>query len=468
MNIVIVSAPYVDTVEPIMAPALLKGVLKSYGIDSTALDLNIEIVNKLSNHPRKQKLLDFFFSQTIHVDCIDDIYDLILFCQTQILKYNPSVVSLSLLIYSCQIFTKWLCASLKQTRPDLKIIIGGTGIKNFVGEDNLDFCIQLKNLKLIDDFIVGDGEVSFYKLIQGDREYPGINSNNWVPIPDLDAAPWPDYSDYDFSLYEKVVIPLFDSRGCIKNCEFCDVIEYWQKFQYRTAENIFSEMLYQINKHSITKFSFRSSLVNGNLKEFKKLLTLISNYNQGKNKDKQISWEGYFIIRGAKYHTEDLWQKLQTSNGTLLVGVESVIQSVRNRLGKTFDDADIDHDLAMGQKYKVPLVLLMIVAYPTETKNDFEYTKQWFRDRKEYANNSVVFVHLSFASILPGTQLARRSSEYGIKKGKLPSIWINQNLNISSAERKQYLLDLYKICTNDCGFAAHSNEQTLEHTYDQY
>lgn len=466
MNPIIVAVPYVDTTEPIMAPALLKSVLKTYGIESTALDLNIKLVNKLSIHPKKQKLLDFFFSQLIHDDCIDDINDLILYCRDEILKHDPSIISMSLLVYSCQIFTKWLCAGLKQSRPDLKIVLGGTGIKNFVGEDNLSFCTQLKDLGLIDDFIVGDGEVSFYEFIQGNRDYPGINSNNWIPIPDLNTAPWPDYSDYDFSLYEKSLIPLNDSRGCIKNCEFCDVIEYWQKFQYRTAENIFAEMLYQIDRHHITKFSFRSSLVNGNLKEFKKLISMISDYNENKSKLQQISWEGYFIIRGAQYHPEDLWQKLQTSNATLLVGVESVIQSVRNRLGKTFNDEDIDHDLTMGQKYKVPLILLMIVAYPTETREDFEYTKQWFRDRKHYANNSVIFVALSFASILPGTQLARRSSEYGIKKGKLPSIWINQNLSITSAERKQYLLELYNVCQNECNFNAFTNEQTLEHTND--
>ena len=463
---IIVAVPYVDTNEPIMAPSLLKSVLKTYGIKSTALDLNIKVVHRLSNHPKKQKLLDFFFSQLIHDDCIDDLNDLILYCRDQILKHDPNIISLSLLIYSCQIFTKWLCASLKEARPDLKIVIGGTGIKNFVGEDNLDFCIQLKNLGLIDDFIVGDGEISFYEFIKGNRDYPGINSNNWIPTPDLNIVPWPDYSDYDFSLYDNPTIPLCDSRGCIKNCEFCDVIEYWQKFQHRTAENIFDEMLYQISQHHITKFSFRSSLVNGNLKEFKKLISMISDYNENKLKPQQISWEGYFIIRGAKYHPDDLWQKLQTSNATLLVGVESVIQSVRNRLGKTFNDEDIDHDLAMGQKYKVPLILLMIVAYPTETRDNFEYTKQWFRDRKHYANNSVALVHLSFASILPGTQLARRSSEYGIKKGKLPSIWINQNLSITSAERKQYLLELYDVCQNECNFNALTNEQTLEHTTD--
>ena len=40
---IIVAVPYVDTNAPIMAPSLLKSVLKTYGIKSTALDLNIKV-----------------------------------------------------------------------------------------------------------------------------------------------------------------------------------------------------------------------------------------------------------------------------------------------------------------------------------------------------------------------------------------------------------------------------------------
>ncbi len=75
-------------------------------------------------------------------------------------------------------------------------------------------------------------------------------------------------------------------------------------------------------------------------------------------------------------------------------------------------------------------------------------------------------MNLSFASILPGTQLSRRSDEYGIKKGKLPSIWINQNLKITSEDRIKYLTELEKICRDECGFVTLTSEQTIEHTND--
>jgi hypothetical protein len=460
MQVVIAAIPFIDTTQPIMAPALLKSILKQQAIDSVALDLNIEVVNKISSHPEKQKILDFFFSQIVHPEVVNDVNEIISYCSDRILKYKPELVALSLFCYSCQIFTQWLCADLKDRAPNVKIVIGGTGIKNFVADDNDSFYRHVRQLGLVDDYIYGDGELAFAEYVKGNYNYPGINSSNWQPIPNLNDVPYPDYTDYNFSLYDDVVIPLNDSRGCIKNCEFCDIIEHWKKYQYRTAENVFAEMLHQIGQYGIYRFGLRNSLTNGNMKEFKQLLSLIAKYNQ--HADNKISWEGYFIIRAPAQHPEDLWQLIKESNGSLMLGVESVIFKVRHAMGKTFNDGDLDYHLQMGEKYNVPLALLMIVAYPTETLNDYEFTKQWFRDRKKYAKH-IMFVNLSFASILPGTQLSRRSDEYGIVKGKMPSIWINQNLNITAKERVGYLKELESICRDECGFVTLTSEETIEY-----
>jgi hypothetical protein len=464
-KVVVCAVPFIDSTDPIMAPAVLKSCLTTAGIDSVAIDLNIKIVNAIVEHPNKKKILDFFFSQIIHKEVVDDLTEIIDYCADEIIKHKPSIVALSLLIYSCQIFTRWLCAAIKQ-KHSCQIVVGGTGTKNFIADHRINFCTQMKDLGLIDDYILGDGEISIVRYCQGNIDYSGINSTTWTPIPNLNNLPYPDYTDYDFSLYRLPVIPLCDTRGCVQECEFCDIIQHWKKFQYRTADDIFNEMQYQLNKYKINYFDFRSSLSNGNTREFKKLLSLICDYNKHKPKANQISWSGYFIVRSSKQHPEDLWPLLRDSNAMLFVGIESVISTVRNRMGKKFTNEDIDYHLEMAQKYNVPLGLLMIVAYPTETLKDYEYTKQWFRDRKCYAESPVAFLNLSFASILPGTTLEQNSESMNIQQGKLPSIWINQNLKISSSQRIEYMLELNKICTEECGFKSLTNEQTIEHTVD--
>jgi radical SAM superfamily enzyme YgiQ (UPF0313 family) len=236
-----------------------------------------------------------------------------------------------------------------------------------------------------------------------------------------------------------------DSRGCVRSCEFCDIIEHWAKYQYRSAENVFDEMLYQIQQHGIMHFSMRNSLTNGNMREFEKLLDLIVEYNES-HPSKPIQWAGYFIVRNAQQHPERLWAKLSKSNARLWLGVESVIQSVRHKLGKKFNNEDIDWHLEMGRKYAVPLSLLMISAYPTETLADLEFTKQWFRDKLEFAGNSVYQVSISYASVLPGTKLEERADEYGIKVGQYPSIWFNQNLAVTAEIKARHIRELNEIC----------------------
>ena len=459
MTVVIAAVPYIDTNEPIMAPALLKAVLTKENINAVAIDLNIEVIHQIDKLETKQQLLNFFFSQQLEPSAHNDIVKIIDYCSNRILQEKPTLIALSLFCYSCQIFTRWLCARLRQLAPTIPIVIGGTGIKNFVADNDDRFYTQIRSLGLVDDFIFGDGETSFVEYVKGNRAYPGINNEAWATV-DLSTVPFPDYVDYDFSLYGNQVIPVNDSRGCIKDCEFCDIIEHWKKFQFRSADHVFAEMLYQIQKHNRYDFALRNSLTNGNMKEFHKLLDLISEYNQSHTN--QISWAGYFIIREPNYHPEDLWVKIKQSNGRLFLGVESVVFNVRHAMGKTFTDDALEYHLAMSKKYSVDIALLMIVAYPTETLEDYEKTKQWFIEHREYADH-VKFVNLSFASILPNTQLSRRSDEYGIKRGKFPSIWINQNLNITSEQRIQYLLELEKLC-NSLGFVTMTSEQTIEHT----
>jgi hypothetical protein len=461
--IVIAAIPYIESSYISMAPALLKALIKRHGFDSVAMDLNIEINNRIERSPYRQDLINFFLCQTVVPHIVDDITDCIDYCAKKITCHNPKIIALSLLTYGCEIFSFWLCAKLRQLAPDAEIVLGGPGIQAKLADTNNIFIKSIKAWGLADDVIHGDGELSFVEYVKGNRNFPGINNPNWVGLEDLNDLPIPDYSDFDFSLFKTPWIPIQDSRGCIKSCEFCDIIEMWKKFRFRSADNIFKEMLYQIEKYNYSKFYFRNALINGNLKEFKKLLTMMSDYNQNKPKDKQIHWLSYFIIRDQKSHPPSIWQDIANSNGTIYMGVESVIPSVRLKMGKTYSDADLEYTLYSAKKYSVKIGLLFIVAYPDETLDDYETTKQWFRDHKEYAE-CIRSLILSIASILPNTALDRKSKERGLAKGKLPGIWINQNLNISPEQRVTYHRELIDVCRENGFVVDHNQEHNLIQT----
>lgn len=448
-NVIIASMPLVDSMHaPMAAPAVLKASLSRAGIRSVAMDLNIEVLVKIKSHPEKDTLKKFFDTQIAEDWVVQEVSKILHYCAKRIADQNPTIIALSLLTQECQNFTMWLCLVLKQMCPGVKIVIGGPGIKYSVSSISDRFRNNIKSEGLVDDWIAGDGDQALVEYVKGNLEYPGINSDHWLPVSDLDSLPYPDWSDYNFYLYSQNYIPVVDAKGCVRNCEFCDIIEYWEKFQSRKAEKIFDEMLFQMQKYNMRDFDFRSSISNGNLKEFKKLLKLMSDYNKDKYRPEQISWNASFIVRSQSQHPEIMWQQMADTHATLSLGVESVVPDVRKKLGKHFENQDIDYHLEMAKKYNINIILMIITGYPTETEDDYEYTKQWFRDRVQY-RDTIKRLFLSPATILPGTALERNREKHGIIMLEHRK-WETANIDI--ATRMQYYRELVNLCSKDLRF----------------
>lgn len=405
-KVVITTVPFIDEDSPLCAPAVLKANLVRNGIECVGLDLNISIFNKIKNHPFRNNFLKFFYEQTIDECVIDEIVEMIYFYANKILEHKPTIIGLSLFTIDSQCFTAWLCSVLRTMAPDVKIVIGGPGLQT-LEEKNVVYPERLKQINLIDDYIVGDADFTFVEYVKN-QNMSGVNTLEWKPVEEFDTLPMPDYSDYNFFEYGNLSLPIVDSRGCVQNCEFCDVIAFWKKFQYQLAENIFEAMMHYIKTYNIYRFQLASSICNGNMREFKKLVKLIADYNKKQRHEvTKISWHGSFIIRPKKHHTEELFQLIKESNGYLYCGVESIVSHVRKALGKNFDNDDLEHHLKMCKKYQISVNLLMISSYYTETDNDYEIAKQWFRDHKEYANNTVEQVQFTLLTILSGTNLEK-------------------------------------------------------------
>lgn len=442
-NIVIASVPGTWTGTPILAPALLKSCLQSAGFESTAIDLNFEANEIISKQPNRDQIKDFFYNQDIYNETHDVLFELLDHCATRIKSYNPDLVCLSLLTQDCQFFTYWLCYHVRYVLPNVQIVIGGSGIKSFIAQESINFAEHLKSKGFIDDYINGDGEYSIVAYVQGNLEHTGINKNKWQQLDDLNVLPIPNFDDYDLHNYPKPSIPVCDSRGCIRSCEFCDIVEHWTKYRFRTAENLWNEMRTQIDRYGITRFEFHNSLTNGNMREFTKVLDYIEEYNN--QNTKQISWNGYFIVRSERSHPESLWEKIKSTNGNLMLGVESVVESVRVNLGKNFTNLSLDYHLEMIKKHNIPSLLMLILAYPTETVEDMEYTKKWFMDRKHYALDNVRVI-LSEAQVLPNTELARQRDNYQLTHGEIPQEWDKPGL--TNDQRLQYNKEVYDLLIN--------------------
>jgi len=457
VDVIIATVPWTDSSIPLMAPAVLKGIVESAGKTCLAVDLNAEIYRATKNHPARDGLIQFFFDEYIDQSIEGWLHDMFLSIAQDMLSWNPKIIGLSLFSYVCQHSGKWLAYYIKKLDPSVTIIIGGAGCLNaFTGPSN--YAEDLVAQGLVDYHIRGDGENALYELLIGNDKFAGINSLEWKELErdELAKLPLPDYTDYDFSMYEKQVLPLVGSRGCVRQCTFCDYIANWKRFQWRTADDIFAEMLHQYNRYNIRSFKFQDSLTNGNMKEFVRLTELISKHNLD-NSTHSFKWSGYYIFRDITSTTDREWELLHTSGAeNLAVGIENLNEHIRYAIGKKFSNASIDRHLVLAKKYNIQIQLLNIVGYITETEKDIDFIKQWLRDHVDYRD--ILFIQWGGTlGIFPNTYLDQNQEKFGIIRiNPHPQSWVNPANNSTPELRARWVNELNQL-SSELGYRVASN-----------
>ena len=442
VDVVLITVPWVNTNIPLMAPASLKPVIDQAGFSSLCTDLNGEVYNLVQAHPQRDQILEFFFANIKHPEVEPWIDEFLSSAVTQILSLQPKYVGLSLFTYASRSACFWLCEGIKKAAPDTVIIVGGAGcLESLTGPGT--FAEELIDLGLVNYHIRGDGEHALYQLLIGNDQYPGINSPTWREITneELHQLPWPDYGDYDFSQYERKVIGIHGSRGCVRACTFCDYIENWTKFQWRTAESIFEEMKTQYKKYGMRYFKFNDTLTNGNLKEFNKLIRLLADHNTANPADR-LHWGGYYIFREQSANDEEMWETIARSGASfLVVGIENLNEDIRYHIGKKFSNASIDYHLAQAKKHRISMLLLFIVGYVTETQQHIEFSKKWLEDHVEFKDSIQIHWDQTLA-IFPNTYLHRNKDKLGITLGTNPHLWINIETGTDQTVRARWIQEL--------------------------
>jgi hypothetical protein len=439
-DVVIASLPYVETEEPLMAPALLKGIVKEAGLSCYTFDFNAEVLHSMKHYPDDVKSrLEEWFLYKEHLqdpDVKDSINKLANDVADKIVQKNPKFICLSLFCHTAQMFTAHLCKILKKERNHpAKIIIGGNAV--FTDENsNRPYAKILKNAKLIDHYIIGDGEEPLYNLLTN-QGTEGVDEAKFQVLQDINQQPISDYDDFDWSMYPKQRLPMYASRGCVRRCTFCDVYKLWKKFKLRTAQIVFDEMVYQVKKTGITDFYFRDSLINGSISQFRELLTLIAEYN--KTSEQKMSWTSFFIFRPENQMPESDWKLIADSGGyDMVIGVESLVDDIRYHMRKKFTNKDIDYGLKMAKKYNISMVFLLIIGYVTETDEDFQSALDWLDEHTEYIGMPLKTLAVGGTlTVTDLTDLYQHAEDFDIKIGSTIHTWENVTIGLDYATREK-------------------------------
>lgn len=456
---VFVTVPFTDTDKPLMAPAILKSIATQAGKTSTTIDLNIKFIRQLeslTSPSKKQKILDFFRNEEWDKEVSNDIFEMLKNMADEILYHQPKIVGISVFTYNCQTCAKYLSWTLKKINPTIKIIFGGAGILHHLSGPS-KFVRDLKKSGVIDHYIFGDGEKVLYEYLKNNTEMNGLDNNTWDQLSnqELESMPMPNYDDYDFELYSTPrALPINGSRGCVRHCDFCDVHEHWKKFSYRGGQHIFNEMLALSKKYSVNYFNFTDSLINGNLKEYRILMRLIADYNKDKSENEKFKWTSYFIIRPKTIFTDEDWKLTSEGGGRVLaVGIETLSDTVRKKLGKNFTNDDIDYAFQSAQKYSnIKFLLLFLTGHVYETDQDHEFELQWWPKQIKYKDVIAAVNTGSPLGILKNTPLDKNFTQLGlVSVGCNPEDWINPATNNTPQKRVKWNDEIVQKVA-DCGF----------------
>jgi len=417
-DILVLSIPRIEPHRPPLGTSILATVCENAGHSVNLIDLNIKFFHYCKNNGYDyfnfDDVWDYFREPTAQeIKFIDD-FILKFINQNNLNSYN--YIMISIFGISNHFFAEKLLEKISPNR-NYKIVIGGSGA--FISLKNTTQLLieNFKNRDLFDDYIRGECEESVPKYLQhgaGD----GINNNNFTQIVNLDSLPILTYKflnldDYDY-LANKKSIYIEGSRGCVRNCTYCDVVAYWPKYRFRSGKHIASEIIKHYETHGITDFYFTDSLVNGSLKAFSDMCSYLANYNF----TEKISWSGQFIFRDRRSVPPEHFEMIAKAGGdTFFVGIETGSDRIRKAMGKNFTNEDIEYQLEQFYKNKLKTTFLMFPGYITETIEDHNDTLIMFKKWQKYvANGTINGLELGSPLIfLENSPLAHMIDEFKIK-----------------------------------------------------
>jgi len=386
--IALFSVPILDTRYPHSSIYQLKGYLNENNIKSKCFDLNKaseQHWKKYNNDINKSLHIDY--NNDKHTDEIKKFYyD---YVKTKVISLKPKWAGISIFskdnIKSAQI----LQSILKKLIPNIKIVIGGSVLKY---NSNDQYNIQA-------DFqIIGDGEKALVELIKTNKQPPILNG-------DLNKYPIADYQDYynDFGLKR---IHIYTSKGCINNCFFCTIKDLFPKYRYRTADNIFKEIKYNIETYSIVTFIFTDSLINGNILEFKKFISLMKNYKR------KIEWGGNFAIKNNAMNEQDFIDLYKAKMIWVGIGIESPIEHIRRDLGKIYNNKEMYFHIDNFLKNGIRCVINLMVGSITETNEDFLKSIDFLKHYSDFGKQGMIRLVISPLRILKASRLEKLTNLY--------------------------------------------------------
>lgn len=285
---------------------------------------------------------------------LDNYIDVILSEEIDILGFST--------YYTNILPTRYVVAEIKKRKPNMTIVMGGPECHEQ----------YFRKPYGVDYYFIGESEQNILDFLNdweaGKKpDKPSIGSLYSDTRIDIDSLPYPDYSDFDLTKYwGKNSICAEISRGCIAKCSYCTEVYYW-KFRDRGAQTVVDELEYQVKKYDIKFVSFVDSLMNGNLKEFRKFCEELVKRNLG------INWWGYARADGRM--DLEFYQTMAAAGCQgFHYGIETGSDKVLVAINKKNTVAEINQNIIDSDKVGMKVSACWVIGAPGEDIEAFTHS----------------------------------------------------------------------------------------------
>lgn len=420
LDILFLNVPLMSLGYPAAGSALLSGICRHNGYKSMVVDMNYTLYNQLGQ--------DFYDEISSYLTLSGDIDPKIKYLYQEFLreqivmirKYCPKYLGISVFTFECQKFTQDLCQALRDDGYTSPIVLGGAGLSTTgIANKIADFGEYMVTQGLVNFYIRGEADQAILRLLE-----TGTLSDcgKVYQIKNIESVPLSDYTNVINNKYiypnNAVTLPVNGSRGCVRECSFCDIHKFWPKFEFRPGAAVANEMIQLFEQTGCRNFIFTDSLINGSLKSFRDMCgTLVAHYRRNNLPDAYFTWGGQFICRNSTtFKDRDFELAAQAGMTGVAIGVETGSDAVRAHMKKGFTNQDLDFTMHSLSRNRINCYFLMIVGYPTETWNDFMDTVRMFERYERYRRDgTLIGINLGGTlSLDAGTDLVENATELGI------------------------------------------------------
>ncbi len=268
---------------------------------------------------------------------------------------------------------------IKKIRPELPIVVGGSGCVGEIGTS------LLQHFPQIDYVINGEGEEPLLQLADNIAAKPSSTAlaetilNKKTPsaprcskgITDINSLPFPDYTPYFQEIQDHFpgnnfipVLPLEFSRGCWWNrCTFCNLNLQWRGYRKKSATRMIEETQYLIRKHRCLDFCFTDNALPPKEAD-------IFFAHMAKEK---VDYDFFAELRVVTTPGK-LQHYRQGGLSSIQVGIEALSSSLLQRMNK--GTTCIENIAAMRQSAEAGITLdgNLICMFPGSSKREVEET----------------------------------------------------------------------------------------------